>query len=197
MSDTLKINGLISAMYLDIITGDVHIKNQYTIVLLSHVATYLRNDKLEKYRTPIERFRSRLHNAISMILHNYHQLPAYDTRRETEIKKLEQYFDTFVIKIDNAVADPVGIEQIGIIEDIETLEYCMNVCYSASGDYAEAMSGITNGLTQASNKYAYVINEVTPILYRYNLVNITENNFAAAARIATQRLNQPQQQGRT
>lgn len=186
--ETPKIKKLISAMYLDIITGDVHIKNQYLNTMLTHMAVCLRMEKLEPRQPGIEKFRSRLHGAVSMILHNYHQLPASDTKRETEIQTLERYFDRFVIRIDEKVADETGIDQIGVIEAIETLEYCRNVCYSASADYSSAMSGTPAGLTDASNKFSYIINLATPILHRYNMVEISESDYANAARVAAKRL---------
>ena len=187
--ETPKLVKLIGAMYLDIITGDVHIRNQYMNTMLTHVSVYLRISKLEPRQSAIEKFRTRLHTTISMILHNNHPMPAYDTKREVEIKKLEEYFNRFIIKIDTNVADQTGIEQIGVIEDIETLEYCRNICYSASSDYSDAMSGKPSGLTDSSNKFAYIINLVTPILYRYNMVDISESDFARAAQVAAKRLD--------
>ena len=175
-------------MYLDLITGDVHIRNQYLNTFLTHVTVYLKMDRLEPRQPAIEKFRSRLHNAVSMILHNNHPLPAADTRRETEIRKLMQYFDRFVIKIDEKVADQMGIQQIGIIEDIETIEYCRNVCYSATSDYSSAMAGNPLGLTDASNKIALIMNLMTPIIYRYSIVDISESDFANAAKAAAKRL---------
>ena len=186
--DTPKLKKLISAMYLDLITGDVHIRNQYLNTFLTHVTVYLKMDRLEPRQPAIEKFRSRLHNAVSMILHNNHPLPAADTRRETEIRKLMQYFDRFVIKIDEKVADQMGIQQIGIIEDIETIEYCRNVCYSATSDYSSAMAGNPLGLTDASNKIALIMNLMTPIIYRYSIVDISESDFANAAKAAAKRL---------
>jgi hypothetical protein len=43
-------------------------------------------------------------------------------------------------------------------------------------------------LTNASNKFAYVINLVTPIIYRYNMVDISESDYANAAKIAAARI---------
>ncbi len=186
--DTPKLRRLIGAMYLDIITGDVHIRNQYMSTMLTHVAVCLRMEKLEPRQPAIERFRTRLHNTVSMILHNNHPLPIAETKREEEIHQLMKYFDKFVIKIDKTVADPVGIDQIEVIESIETIELCRNVCYSASADYSEAMTGNKEGLTNASNKFAYVINLVTPIIYRYNMVDISESDYANAAKIAAVRM---------
>ena len=186
--DTPKLRKLIGVMYLDILTGDVHIRNQYMSTLLTHVAVCLRIEKLEPRQPAIERFRTRLHNTVSMILHNNHPLPIADTKREDEIQKLTKYFDKFVIKIDKTVADPVGIDQIEVIESIETIELCRNICYSASGDYSEAMVGNKQGLTDVSNKFAYIINLVTPIIYRYNMVDINESDYANAAKIAAARM---------
>jgi hypothetical protein len=123
-----------------------------------------------------------------MILHNTHPLPAIEDKRESEIKKLVAYFDKFIIKVDEKVADPVGLDQIGLLEDIESLEYSRNICYSASADYSNFMSGLPEGLTQASNKYAFVINLITPIIYKYDLVEISETDFTNAARLAAKRL---------
>lgn len=191
MADMTKLRKLISAMYLDVITGDVHVRNQYTNTMLTHIAVCIKMEKLDPVQPAILKFRSRLHNTVSMILHNYHRLPIYDAKREEEIKILEKYFDKFVIKIDSKVADEKGLVQIGIIEDIETIEYCRNVCYSASPDYSDALSGKTEGLTNAMNKYALVVNLITPILYKYNMVEISESDFANAARIAAKRIETP------
>ena len=187
--DTPKVQKLLSVMYLDIITGDVHIRNQYMNTWLTHIAVYLRMTKLETKQPSIERFRTILHNTVSMILHNYHELPAWDTTRESEIKKLESYFDKFVIKVDSKVADETGIDQLSVIESIETLEYCRNVCYSASTDYSSALSQNPQGLTDASNKFAYIINLVTPIVYRYGMIDISDSDFSKAAAVAAQRNN--------
>jgi len=175
-------------MYLEVITGDVHVRNQYMNTLLTHVSIYIKMDKLEPKQPAIEKFRTRLHNTVSSILHNNHPLPAADTNREKEIKKLMEYFDGFVITVDSTVADPIGIEQIGVIEDIESLEYARNICYSASSDYSSAMSGIPLGLTDASNKFAYIINLITPVVYRYGMVDISESDYANAAKIAAKRI---------
>jgi hypothetical protein len=183
-----KLKKIISLMYLDIITGDVHTRNQYMNTMITHIALYLRMEKLEPRQPAIEKFRTRLHNTILTILHNNHPLPAADTTREQEIRKLMKYFERFIIKVDTQVADVVGLDQMGVIDDIETLEYARNVCYSASSDYSNAMSGVPAGLTDASNKFAFVINRVTPIIYRYNMVEISESDFSNAARIAAKRL---------
>ena len=186
--ETPKLKKLISAMYLDLITGDVHIRNQYLNTFLTHVTVYIKMAYLNPRQPAVEKFRSRLHNAISMVLHNNHPLPAPDTRREGEIRKLEQYFDRFVIKIDERVADEVGLEQMGLIEDIETIEYCRNICYSATSDYSAAMAGNPMGLTDATNKIAFIMNLMTPIVYRYAMVDISEADFANAARAAAKRI---------
>lgn len=187
MTEVLKLKDLLSAMYLDVITGDVHTRNQYMSTFITHVSIYLRMQKLEPRQPAIEKFRSRLHNTVSMILHNNHPLPLADSKREQDIKTLLAYFDKFVIKVDPEVADPVGVDQIGVIEDIETLEYARNICYSASEDYSKAMSGVPVGLTDATNKYAYIINLVTPILYRYDMAELSRADYnkgvmAAAAK---------------
>ncbi len=177
MTEVLKLKDLLSAMYLDVITGDVHTRNQYMNTFLTHVSIYLRMQKLEPKQPAIEKFRSRLHNTVSMILHNNHPLPLADSKREQDIKSLLVYFDKFVITVDESVADTIGIDQIGVIEDIETLEYARNICYSASEDYSSAMAGIPNGLTNATNKYAYIINLVTPILYRYDMAELSRADY--------------------
>jgi hypothetical protein len=185
---SMKIQKIVSVMYLDIITGDVHVHNQYMNTMITQVVTHIRREKLEPRQPAVERFRSRLHNTVSMILHNTHPLPAIEDKRESEIKKLVAYFDKFIIKVDEKVADPVGLDQIGLLENIETLEYARNICYSASADYSNFMSGLPEGLTQASNKYAFVINLITPIIYKYDLVEISETDFTNAARLAAKRL---------
>jgi hypothetical protein len=186
--ETPKLKKIISAIYLDLITGDVHIRNQYLNTFLTHVTVYIRMAYLNPRQPAIEKFRSRLHNAVSMILHNAHPLPAADTKREGEIRQLEKYFDRFVIRIDEKVADDVGLDQVGLIEDIETIEYCRNICYSATSDYSSAMAGNPLGLTDATNKIAFIMNLMTPIVYRYSMVDISESDFANAARAAAKRI---------
>jgi hypothetical protein len=187
--EAIKIKRLISMMYLDIITGDVHVHNQYMNTMITQIVVNIRREKLEPRQPAVEKFRTRLHNTVSMILHNNHPLPAADVTREIEIKKLLDYFDRFVIKIDGAiVADERGLDQIGLLEDIETLEYARNICYSASTDYSNFMAGVPQGLTDASNKYAFVINLITPIIYKYDMVDISEQDFTNAARLAAKRL---------
>ena len=175
-------------MFLEIITGDVHVRNQYMNTLLTHVSIYLKMEKLEPRQPAIEKFRSRLHSTIKTILDNNHPLPVSDTNREIEIRKLMKYFERFVIKIDETVADEKGLDQLEVIESIESLEYARNICYSASSDYSSAMSGVPAGLTNASNKFAYIINLVTPIIYRYNMVEISENDYSNAAKAAAKRI---------
>ena len=186
--ETPKLKKIISAIYLDLITGDVHIRNQYLNTFLTHVTVYIRMAYLNPRQPAIEKFRSRLHNAVSMILHNAHPLPAADTKRAGEIRQLEKYFDKFVIRIDEKVADDVGLDQVGLIEDIETIEYCRNICYSATSDYSSAMAGNPLGLTDATNKIAFIMNLMTPIVYRYSMVDISESDFANAARAAAKRI---------
>ena len=186
--ETPKLKKLISAMYLDLITGDVHIRNQYLNTFLTHVTVYIKMAYLEPRQPPIEKFRTRLHNTISMVLHNNHPLPASDTKRESEIRALEKYFDRFVIRIDEFVSDEKGLQQIGIIEDIETIEFCRNICYAAASNYSAALAGDPFGLTEVSNKMAFVMNLMTPIIYRYGMVDISEADFANAARAAAKRI---------
>ena len=186
--DKDKMGDLIAAMYLDVITGDIHTKNQYMNTLITHISIYLRIAKLERNQSSIMKFRSRLHNTISHVLHNNHPLPLADTKREEDIKRLMVYFDNYVIKIDEHVADDVGVEQIGFLEDVEALELAMNLCYSAASDYSNAMSGVPIGLTDASNKYSYIINLITPIIYRYDMAIITAEKHSHAAMIASKRI---------
>lgn len=188
--ETPKIRKLIGAMYLDIITGDVHIRHQYMNTMLTHIAVLIRMEHLEPRQPALEKFRTRLHNTVNTILHNNHPLPVADTKRESEIAYLMRYFDKFVIKIGEKVADDTGLLQMGVLEDIEMIEYCRNVCYSASADYSSALAGNPEGLTSASNKLAYIINSVTPIIYRYKMVDISESDFTNAARVAAQRIEQ-------
>lgn len=186
--DRQKMSDLIAAIYLDVITGDVHTKNQYMNTLITHISVYLRIMKLEPNQSPIMRFRTRLHNTISHILHNNHPLPIADSNREVDIRKLMAYFDIWVIRIDDKLADAAGVEQIGLLEDIEALELAMNLCYSAASDYSNAMSGVPLGLTDVSNKYSYIINLITPIVYRYDMISITSDKYANAALLSAKRI---------
>lgn len=187
MADISKQRKLIGSIYLEVITGDIHIKSQYISTLITHISVCLKTERLVPNQHPIEIFRTRLHNAVSMILHNNFPLPAHDEQRESEILKAEQIFAKYLIKIDGSRIDIPSIEQIGILEDIETLEYCMNVCYSAAGDYSSSLTGAKEGLTDASNKYSVVINLITPIIYRYNMIEISDVEFSNAARVAAKR----------
>jgi hypothetical protein len=185
--DTTKQKKLIGSIYLEVITGDIHIKNQYINTLVTHISVCLKTEKLSQNQHPIEIFRTRLHNAISMILRNNFPLPLHDETRESEIQKMEKLVEKYVIRIDTSKIDPQSIEQIGIIEDIETLEYCRNICYVAAADYASSLTGSRDGLTDATNKYSVVINMITPIVYRYNMVEISDVEFSNAARVAAKR----------
>jgi len=185
--DTTKQKKLIGSIYLEVITGDIHIKNQYINTLVTHISVCLKTEKLLQNQRPVEVFRTRLHNAISMILHNNYPLPLHDETRESEIYKMEKLVERYVIKIDAEKIDPISIDQIGIIEDIETLEYCRNICYVAAADYASSLTGSRDGLTDATNKYSVVINMITPIIYRYNMVEISDVDFKNAAIIAQKR----------
>jgi len=187
--DTPDQRKIISAMYLDIINGDIHTRHQYIPELISHAATLLKHERIEPHIRPIAIFRTRLHTAISMILHNTHPLPSWDTRREAEILKLEMYFKRFVIKIDDDVADEIGIEQITVLADIEAIEYCRNICYTASADYSSMMAGNPEGMTNATNKYAYVMNILTEMLWRYRSVNISESDYSRVAAAAQRRMD--------
>jgi hypothetical protein len=187
MAEPSKQKKLIGTLYLEVITGDIHIKNQYISTLITHISVCLKTEKLLQNQKPIEIFRTRLHNAVSMILHNNFPLPAYDEKRESEILKAEKLFEKYMIRIDCEKIDPPTIEQIGILEDIETLEYCKNICYVASADYSSCLTGAKEGLTDVSNKYAVVINYITPIVYRYNMIDISDVEFANAARVAQKR----------
>lgn len=182
-----KLHKLISVMYLDIITGDVHTRNQYLNIFLTHVSECIRAEYLEKHQSEISKFRTRLHNTVQTILQNNHPLPAWDTQRADEIANLMHYFDRFVFRVDSNVADETGLLQMGILEDIETIEHCRNVCYSASADYSGMMAGEKEGLTNASNKYAYVVNLIIPVLYRYSLVEFSDADYTNAARVAARK----------
>ena len=165
--------------------------------LLSKIALFVRREKLEPNLPNIVRFRTSLHNTINMILHNNFPLPAYHELREKEIQNYMQYFDNFVIRIDNKVADDVGVLEIGILNDIETLEYCMNICYSATQDYAISLSskssdsGESNiqGLASAMNKFAYILNLIEPIIDRYDVVQFDIRAFEGGAKAAMMRMN--------
>ena len=196
--DQISNEQLITAIYLEIIHGDVHIRNQYMNTLLSKISLYVRREKLEPNLPNIIKFRTSLHNAILMILHNNFPLPAYSELREKEIKNYMEYFDTFAIRIDDSVADPKGIEEIGILEDIETLEYCMNICYSATQDYAVSLSkspgggeqSNVQGLASAMNKFSYILNLIEPILDRYKMVQFDMKAFDSGAKAAMARIEQ-------
>lgn len=185
--DTSKQKKLIGSIYLEVITGDIHIKNQYINTLVTHISVCLKTDKLSQNQRPVEVFRTRLHNGISMILHNNYPLPLHDETRESEIQRMQKLVEKYVIRIDASKIDQPSIDQMGIIEDIETLEYCRNICYVAASDYASSLTGSPDGLTDATNKYSVVINMITPIIYRYNMVEISDVEFSNAARVAAKR----------
>jgi hypothetical protein len=178
---------ILSLMFLDIITGDVHIHKQSLNIMITMVADRLRSEKLDKDLAPIAKFRTRLHLTVSHILHNTYPLPIENVNREADIKRFLDYFDKFCIKIDEKLADEKGLEQIKLIEDIEALELARNLCYSATGDYSDALSGKPSGYTDASNKYVYALDLVIPIINHYNLVDISESDYANAARAAAKR----------
>jgi hypothetical protein len=188
MTDTPNLRKLISLAYLDLISGDVHARHQFISPCMTHMSIFLRTEMIEPNLSPIAKFRTRLHQTVSMILHNNHPLPAWDTKREPEIKILENYFDRFVIKIDEKVADEKGIEQIEALADMETLEYCRNIAYSAAQDYSLALAGNPEGLSMASNKYSYILDKIIPIMFTYRILDISEADYANAARSAAARI---------
>ena len=185
MPEKLDLKGIISLMYLEVITGDVHIRNQYMNTLITQVVTFLRMSKLHPRQTSIERFRTMLHNTVQMILRNYHPMNVSDPKREPEILAMVKFFDMHAIRIDEKVADVTGLDQMQLIEDIESLEYARNVCYAASTDYSNFMASLPQGLTEATNKYAYIVSLLTPIIYRYEMVDITDSAYRNAAMLAT------------
>jgi len=186
MADDVKIEKLISTMYLDIIHGDIHIRSLYMGTMLSHIETFMLQNM--KILPATVRFRTRLHNAVHYILENNHPLPVVFPQREDEIKKYQMYFDKFVFKIDTEHAEEPDIEQAQLLEDIEALEYCKSVCYSAAADYSDSLSERPEGLTNASIKYSMVIDRVTPILYRNGVVSITETELTNAAAAGMKRI---------
>ncbi len=200
MADYVQNSQIIASLYLEIIHGDVHIRNQYMNTMLSKIALFIRREKLEPNITNIVRFRTSLHDTINMILHNNFPLPSYHELREKEIANYMEYFDNFIIKIDNSVADQKGVAEIEILHDIETLEYCMNICYSATQDYAVSLSsrssdsGESNihGLASAMNKFAFILNLVEPIIDRYNIVQFDMRTYESGAKAAMMRMNKTQ-----
>jgi hypothetical protein len=178
--DRDKMKNTISMMYVDVITGDVNTHNQYMNTLISYIVVSIKRNKLEPRQPAIEKFRSRLHDTVNMILNNNHPLPAADEKREVEIRKLMGYFDRFVIKVDSTVADETGLDQIELLKTIETLEYARNICYSARSDYSDYLSGLPNGLTLASNKYAVALDLIIPIIDNYDIAELDSNGYAAS-----------------
>jgi hypothetical protein len=177
----------VSALFLDILGGDVHIRQQFLNVLISYIVTYIKKEKLEPNQSSVVRFRTSLHNTIYTVMRNTHPLPLADAKRENEIKKLVDYFDKFVIKIDEHVADHKGVEQIGIIEDIESLEYARNLCYSAAADYSDSLAGKPEGLTNLSIKQAMIIDALIPIMDNYHLIDFSEADYTRAVSMAANR----------
>lgn len=190
--DEIRLTKLIGMMYIDVLTGDVHIRNQYMNVLITHVSVYLLK-KIDARRSNIAKFRTLLHNTITMVLSNIHDFPQVVPEKPIDIAKAQSYFDKFVIKIDEKVADNIGLEEIALVNAIETLEYCRSICYSASSDYSMSLAESPDGLTSAANKFAYIISLITPIIYRYNIVDISESDYAKSALAATARLNKPKE----
>ena len=199
MEDRISNEQLITSLYLEIIHGDIHIRNQYMNTLLSKISLFIRREKLEPNLPAIIKFRTALHNTIQMILQNNFPLPAYHELRDKEIKNYMDYFDNFIIKIDDAVADQKGLVEIQTLQDIETLEYCMNICYAATQDYAVSLSSKSiggedgsniHGLANAMNKFSYILNLIEPILNRYNMVQFDMKTFENGAKIAMTRINQ-------
>jgi hypothetical protein len=181
MSENIKIEKIISSMYLDVVHGDIHIRSLYMSTMLSHVEAFMMQTKVKSILPATVRFRTRLHNAVFYILQNNHPLPVIMPEREDEIRKYQMYFDKYVFKIDTQHPTEDDIEQIQLLEDIEAINYCRNVCYSAAADYSDSLSERPEGLTNASNKYSLVLNIMIPILYRNKIIDITETEFTNAA----------------
>ena len=181
---------VLSALWLDVLTGGVDIRNQYMGVLISHIQERLRADKLNPAIPGVVRFRTSLHKTVDLIVRNYTigALPLANTNREKEIEMLETYFKRFIIKVDASVADPATVEQIEIIEAMETLEYCRNLSYAAGEQYAKALTGDHKGFAISFNAMNMIIDKLTPIVYRYSMVDITESDYANAAKAAVRRI---------
>ena len=58
----------------------------------------------------------------------------------------------------------------------------------AAKRFGKPVDGHAPGLTDASNKFAYIINLVTPIIYRYNMVDISATDFSKAAAFSMKRI---------
>jgi hypothetical protein len=181
---------VLSALWLDVLTGGVDVRNQYMGVLISHIQEKLRADKLNPVIPLVVRFRTSLHKTVDTIIRNYTlgKLPLADTNREREIAMLEKYFERFIIKVDAAVADPATVEQMEIIEAMETLEHCRNLSYAAGEQYAKALTGDREGFAISFNAMNMIINELTPIVYKYSMVDVTESDYSNAARAAAKRM---------
>jgi hypothetical protein len=181
---------VLSALWLDVLVGNVDVRNQFMSVLIAQIKERLRADKLNPVVPAVVRFRTSLHKAIDAVIRNYTmgKLPLADTRREKEIAMLEKYFERFVIKVDAAIADPATVEQMELIEAMETLEHCQNLAYAAGEQYAKALTGDREGFAISFNAMNMIIHELTPIVYRYNMVEISESDYSNAARAAAKRM---------
>ena len=82
MSDNIRIEKLISSLYLDLIHGDIHIRSLYMSTMLSHVEAFMMQTKVKSILPATVRFRTRLHNAVFYILQNNHPLPVVMPERE-------------------------------------------------------------------------------------------------------------------
>jgi hypothetical protein len=177
----------VTALFLDIVGGDVHVRQQFMNILISYVVMHIKKEKLEPNQSSVARFRTRLHDTVYAIMKNTHPLPLADSNREKDIENLMKYFDKYVIRVDESVADDKGLEQIAIMKDIEQLEYARNMCYSASADYSESLAGKPDGLTNASIKQAMVIDILIPIVDQYHLVDFNESDFTRAVSMGASR----------
>ena len=118
-------------------------------------------------------------NIDRMIYHAHQQGILFDGDIE---RAQEDFFLEIKKNIQHAEYDKeVEAGMLQLIEDIEAINYCRNVCYSAAADYSDSLSERPEGLTNASNKYALVLNIMIPILYRNKIIDITETEFNNAA----------------
>jgi hypothetical protein len=194
MPDANNIPQLIAYFYTECSMGDVHTKNQFLPILLTNIELALR-EKIRPLEPAVSRVRTRLHVAVEMMLSNNHPLPAWDTKREDDIKLLMNYFDKFAVRINGDVS-PQTETVIDLIADVESICFCMNGAFNASEDYSRSLCGDPAGLTRASNKYGYLLSIITPILYRWNLLNINVNDMKQAALNAATRNAEAQERAR-
>jgi len=177
MSDNVKesLRKMIGAMWIEVNLGDVYVKQQLVNPLIVQTENLLRYD-LESCRTPVENFRTKLHDTVQTVLRNYYQLPINNPGREKEIEKIMGIFKRALSYSDNKI-DEETAKEMDLLYAIEACEYCLNLCLVCNENYSRTLSGDASGLTVLQNVQGEILHTLGPVITKYNLADISMSDF--------------------